>query len=320
MSLAACSNGSTTTTRLDYSAIKHIVIVVKENHSFDNYFGALEDPPLSLPHCESRTVQVDCQYGETDIPAYYSYARSFGYADNYFTDILGPSWPNHMMMIAGQTPLIRDPAGPTSGWICPAICYDFPTIADRLQDSEVSWRNYGDKIYDPFLSIDRFANDHVDNAQEQQFFGDVSAGSLPAVSWVRPSGPESEHPGYDVRKGEDWTVGVIDAIMRSSYWASTAVLVTWDDAGDVVDHVSPPVVERETSGAPIRYGHRVALLVISPFTHQGTVSHTLLSHVSLLRFIEDVFHVQPLTSRDRSANGLSDFFDFSQPPRGPLVL
>jgi phospholipase C len=296
------------------------VILVKENHSFDNYFGSLESPQLSLPHCSSRTAQVRCQYDSTDIPAYYQYARVFGYADNYFTDIRGPSWPNHMMMIAGQSPLVADPQLPLTAWECPITCYDFPTIGDRLSDSGVTWRNYGEQIYDPFRSISRFETDQVHNVGVPKFFDDLGTGTLPAVAWIRPSPTESEHPGYDIGQGEQWSVNIVNAVMRSPYWSSTVILVTWDDAGDVADHVVPPVIESSDTGKPIRYGFRVPLLVISPFTRAGTVSHQLLSHVSLLRFIEDLFHIEPLTSRDRTANGLTSFFNFSLAARSPLIL
>jgi len=301
-------------------AVEHVVIVVKENHSFDNYLGSLESPRPALPYCTSLVSAVRCQYHPSDIPAYYQYARLFGYADRYFTDVHGPSWPNDMMMTAAQSPLVTDPPPPLSTWVCPFTCYDFTTIGDRLSESGISWRNYGEQLYDPFRSIDRFATERVHNVAETQFVDDLSSGRLPSVSWVRPSGSESEHPGYSIATGELWTVHIIDAIMRSQYWASTAILLTWDDAGDVPDHVTPPVVERSDTGKPIRYGFRVPLIVISAFTAAGTVSHALLSHVSLLRFVEDVFHVQPLTFRDRSANGLASFFDFSMPARAPLIL
>jgi hypothetical protein len=71
-------------------------------------------------------------------------------------------------------------------------------------------------------------------------------------------------------------------------------------------------------GHPLRIPS--ALLVISPFTATGTVWHQVLSHLSLLNFIEDLFHLQPLTFRDRGANGLAAFFDFSKPARSPLIL
>jgi phospholipase C len=324
MALIVCScataASSASTSPRAHGSIQHVVIIVKENHSFDNYFGSLESPPLFLPHCTSHVAQVNCQYDSSDIPAYYVYARNFGYADTYFTDVRGPSWPNDMMMTAGQSPLEADPPPPLSAWVCPTTCYDFPTIGDRLSDAGVTWRNYGEQIYDPFRSIRHYTNDRVHNVDVTQVFDDLNSGNLPAVAWVRPSGPDSEHPGYDVQRGEKWSVNVINAIMRSDFWSSTAILVTWDDAGDVVDHVPPPVVEQSATGKPIRYGLRVPLLVLSPFTPAGTVSHQLLSHVSMLRFIEDLFHIDALTFRDRNANGLDMFFDFSKPPRSPLVV
>ena len=318
--MAGCGGSSVVPLPPNSGSIQHVVIVVKENHSFDNYFASLESPPVALPHCGSLTDQGSCQYDSSDIPAYYQYARAFAYADRYFTDVRGPSWPNDMMMTAGQSPLAADPPPPLSTWVCPTTCYDLPTIGDRLSDAGISWRNYGEGLYDPFRSIQRYAVDRVHNVDVTQLFDDLSSGNLPAVAWVRPSGPDSEHPGYSIQRGERWSVNVINAIMRSPYWSSTAILVTWDDAGDVADHVSPPVVERSASGKAFRYGLRVPFLVLSPYTAAGTVSHELLSHVSMLKFIEDRFHLQPLTARDRNANGLYAFFDFSQPARKPLIL
>jgi len=318
--IAGCGSSNVVSRPPILGSIQHVVIVVKENHSFDNYFASLESLSVSLPHCSSLTVQQGCQYDSSDIPAYYRYAREFAYADRYFTDVRGPSWPNDMMMTAGQSPLATDPPSPLSTWVCPMTCYDLPTIGDRLGDAGISWRNYGEELYDPFRSIQRYATDHIHNVGVTQVFDDLASGHLPAVAWVRPSGPDSEHPGYNIQRGEKWSVNVINAIMRSQFWSSTAILVTWDDAGDVVDHVTPPVVERSASGKAYRYGLRVPFLVLSPYTAAGMVSHQLLSHVSMLKFIEDLFHVQPLTVRDRDANGLSAFFDFSRMARSPLVI
>lgn len=310
----------TTTPSVERGSIQHVVIIVKENHSFDNYFGSLEDPTVSLPHCPSTTSQARCQYNRTDIPAYYQYARNFGYADRYFTDVRGPSWPNDMMMIAGQSPLESDPSPPLSSWVCPAICYELPTIGDRLTEANVTWRNYGEDLYDPFRSIRHYAADHEHNVGLEDLYADLNSPNLPAVAWIRPAPEVSEHPGFDVRTGEQWTVDIINRIMRSRYWYTTAIFVTWDDAGDVLDHVVPPTIERSPTGAAIRYGLRVPLIVISPFTPTGIVSHQLMSHVSLLKFIEGLFHIEPLTFRDANANSPSEFFDVSAKPRGPLTL
>jgi phospholipase C len=137
---------------------------------------------------------------------------------------------------------------------------------------------------------------------------------------VRPSLSDSEHPGYDIKRGEQWTVKVVNAIMRSGAWSSTAILITWDDSGDVIDHVTPPVVERSETGKVVRYGLRVPLIVLSPFTTAAVVSHQVLSHVSTLRFIEDLFHLEALTFRDQTAIGLTTFFDYSKPGRSPFLV
>src|SRR5438477_6733781 len=242
------------------TSIQHVIIIVKENHSFDNYFGSLEDPKPSLIHCTSPVLQVRCQYDSTDIPDYYRYATAFGYADNYFSEVRGPSRPNDMMMIAAQSPRSDDPSPPLSGWSCPINCFVLRTVGDELTGRGVSWRNYGEELYDPFRSIRSYANDRDHNVAVPQLFNDLPSGILPSVAWVRPAAVDSEHPGYDIHRGERWTVGIINAIMRSRYWTSTAIFLTWDDAGDVPDHVAPPAVEALPDGKPFRYGLRVALI------------------------------------------------------------
>jgi phospholipase C len=302
-----------------HRSIDHVVILVKENHTFDNLFAARSGG--AAPRCSSYVAQGACSYTEADLPAYYRYARDFGLADRYFADVNGPSWPNHMVMVAGRTPLVANPtesSGPD--WSCPTTCYDFPTIGDSLSGAGIGWRNYGEAIFDPFRAIRHLATDNAHNQPETAFFEDLAAGRLPAVSWVRPSYPESEHPGYDVRQGETWTVDVVNAVMRSPAWPSTAILVTWDDGGTSTDSVQPPVVERSGEGTPVRYGPRVPLLVISPYTPRGTVSHRTLSHVSLLRYVETRFGVAPLTALDRQAASLDEFFDMNRPPRPPEIL
>ena len=82
----------------------------------------------------------------------------------------------------------------------------------------------------------------------------------------------------------------------------------------------PPVVERWQDGSPYRYGHRAPCIVMSPYARSGYVSHSLYSHVSLLRFAEMIFDLEPLTERDAQAHDMLDCFDFGQAPRQPLSI
>jgi phospholipase C len=154
-------------------------------------------------------------------------------------------------------------------------------------------------------------------------------GTLPAVSWLAPADVVSEHPPSSIRRGQAYVTGVINAIMRSPDWKSTAIFLAWDDWGGFYDHVKPPVVDAQG------YGLRVPALVISPYAKRGYIDHQVLSSDAYLKFIEDDFlHGQRLDPRTdgrpdprptvrENAKILGDLqkdFNFAQKPRPPLLL
>jgi phospholipase C len=122
---------------------------------------------------------------------------------------------------------------------------------------------------------------------------------------------------------------LVNAVMRSPDWASSAIFLAWDDWGGFFDHVVPPKVDENG------YGLRVPALVISPYARLGFVDHQVLSFDAYAKFIEDDFlggeRLDPKTDgrpdprpdvRETSrvlGNLLADF-DFSQQPRAPLLL
>jgi len=154
--------------------------------------------------------------------------------------------------------------------------------------------------------------------KDEQFFEDAAAGNLPNTAWLNSgfltdSYAKSGHPPASLCVAENYAVRVLNAVTNSSQWQTTALFLVWDDWGGFYDHVAPPVVESWKDGTPFRYGYRVPCIVVSPYAQHGYVSHTLYSHVSLLRFIETLFGLDPLTERDANANDMLDCFDFDQP-------
>jgi phospholipase C len=133
---------------------------------------------------------------------------------------------------------------------------------------------------------------------------DISAGALPSVTWITPRFELSNHPGTNFCYGENWASGVVDAIMRSPSWSSTAIFLTWDEWGGFYDHVRPPKADR------FGLGFRVPLIVMSPYSRTGFIDHRPGEFASVLRFIEDNWGLRPLTARDRAAGNLSWDFDF----------
>jgi phospholipase C len=161
------------------------------------------------------------------------------------------------------------------------------------------------------------------------FYSAARAGSLPAVSWVVPSGALSEHPPARVSDGMAYTTSLINAVMRGPDWASTAIFVSWDDWGGFYDHVIPPVVD--ING----YGLRVPGLTISPYARRGYIDHQTLSFDAYVKFIEDDFlggkrldpatdgRPDPRPTVRENAKILGDLtaeFDFTQQPRPPVLL
>ncbi len=179
-----------------------------------------------------------------------------------------------------------------------------------------------------------FSTVHADrqlaNVQSSaRFFAAARAGTLPAVSWVIPNGFDSEHPPSLVSRGQAWVTRLVNAVMRGPDWRSSAIFVTWDDWGGFYDHVAPPRVDRAG------YGLRVPAFLVSPYARRGFVDHQVLSFDAYLKFIEDDFlggaRLDPRTDgrpdsrpdvRERSPQlgNLVSEFDFSQPPRAPLLL
>ncbi|HZY45680.1 MAG TPA: alkaline phosphatase family protein, partial [Anaerolineae bacterium] len=233
--------------------------------------------------------------------------------------VRGPSHPNYLMLMAAQSPIVNTPF-PSD--VCPAFCLDLPTIVDRLDAAQVSWRDYAGMFTDIKNLVGR---KEITEYDDTPFFDDAAAGILPNVAWLNSGfltngGEKSGHPTGSICEAQNYAVRVLNAIMHGPQWNSTAVILVWDDWGGFFDHVEPPTVETLADGTPFRYGFRVPCLVISPFAKHGYVSHQLHSHVSTLRFIESIFDLDPLTQRDAQASDLLDCFDFAQAPRPPIDL
>jgi phospholipase C len=374
--------------------IQHVVFIIKENRSFDEYFGQFPGvngtttgeistgATIALSHTPDQTTrdidhgwssaveainggkmnQFDLipggnqngdylsysQMGQADLPNYWTYASNFVIADNMFSSLQGPTFPNHLYIMAGQSNnVISNPKFFNNGvntwmnWGCDAQsqvrvttltstgkqvnvvpCFDITTVADELESAGVTW-----KYYAPPQGVSGYqysilnAINHIRNSDlwtervvnNSEFITDAMNGNLPEVSWV-VTGPGSEHPPTSSCYGENTTVSQINAIMEGSDWPTTAIFVAWDDFGGFYDHVPPPVVDK------FGLGPRVPLLIISPYAKSGYISHTQYEFASVLKFIEDRFGLPALTARDATANGPEDSFDFTQTAKAPLVL
>ena len=201
--------------------------------------------------------------------------------------------------------------------------------AETCAPVKQSWNTPG--IWNPLpLFTDVQKDGQLKNIQPLgNFLNAARSGTLPAVSWVIPSSNDSEHPNNSVHMGQAYVTALINAVMKSPDWNSTAIFLGWDDWGGFYDNVAPPTVD--ING----YGLRVPSIVISPYARRGYIDHQTLSQDAYLKFIEDDFlggaRLNPATDgrpdprpgvREDAAvlGNLIQDFNFDQSPRGPLLL
>jgi phospholipase C len=318
------------------------------------------------PNCvNGNLVDVMGYHTDVEIPNYWAYAKNFVLNDHMFQPNASWSFPQHLYMVSGWSAKCSVPSDPSTcitELTAPGNGkaagltneYAWTDITYLLHKNMIAWKYYLGEGPDPHCSGDpddcqpmniaanvpsiwnvlpEFdtvkADGEIGNVVAvDQFYADVAAGTLPKVAWIAPAGVVSEHPANLVSAGQGYVTALINTIMKSKYWESTVIFLSWDDWGGFYDHVVPPKVD---AGG---YGIRVPGLVISPWAKKGLVDKQVLSHDAYLKFIEDIFldgaRLDPKTDgrsdsrptvRESILKGdLMNDFDFAQAALPPLVL
>ncbi len=362
--------------------IDHVVVIMLENHSFDNVLGMLGRgngftlgsdglPTATNPESGGNLVRAfhsptPCRsfsepdqtwndshesysngtnqgfvrasgpaamayYDSSDVPFTYGLAKTFPIADQYYSSLLGQTFPNRRYLISGTSlGMINDL--PAFDDVLPTVANHPPngTIFDMLNATGVSWKNYNYGISTlmlyPYLITEPANLGKLVGIN--QFYADAASGSLPAFSLVDPdlvnfvgnSGGE----GDDLQLADRFLSSIVNAVMQGPKWAKTLLVWTFDEAGGYYDHVPPPsapvpddvapqLSSSDVPGSFDRYGFRVPCGVVSPYARPEYVSHIVYDHTSVLKLVETKWNLPAMTNRDASAADMLDMLDMSSP-------
>jgi phospholipase C len=336
----------------------HVISV--DGGLMDGFIRAAEDKH-QCRHGKCTPPDVMGYHDRREIPNYWAYADHFVLQDHMFEPVSSWTLPAHLFLVSGWSAHCtqHDPFSCRSSLSPPPPdlggIYAWTDITWLLDRAGVSWGYYivegtepdcptGDQFcrkriqraktpshFNPLPAFDTVKeNGSLGKVQTNQHFLEAAAaGTLPAVSWVIPSDPVSDHPPARLGDSQAYVTRMINAVMSGPSWNTSAIFLVWDDWGGFYDHVPPPTVDG------LGYGIRVPGLVISPYAKAGYIDHQTLSFDAYLKFIEDRFLAgqrldpandgrpdpRPTVREDVPLLGdLRKTFDFDQAPRPPLIL
>ena len=312
------------------AGIQHVLYIVKENRTYDQVLGDIgkgeSDPSL-------------CLFKENVSPNHHKLAREFVLFDNFYvnSDVSadGHNWSTSAIAndyVAKMWPSNYGKRNPNYGFEGgePAAYPPAGYLWTSAASAGVSMRNYGywvenkkepgadgvqiDKVLDPVLAkvtnvkYRSFDLDYPDVKRAQTFLDDLaqfeSANQMPALMIMRLGNDHTSAtaPGkiapLSSFADNDYALGmIVEGVSRSKFWGTTAIFILEDDAQNGPDHVD---------------SHRSPAFIVSPYTHRGTVDSNMYNTTSMLRTMELILHLHPMTHFDAGARPM--FASFAQQP------
>ena len=239
-------------------------------------------------------------YKSSDLPYYYSLFPKYALCANYYCGVLSETYPNRLVLYSGTS------GGITTNNINQNGSLNWPCILDLMSAHGIAFKNYNfhcPSNYTIMALFKKWATGGPNNELNQsmsKFFSDCTNDTLPQVSFITEASPYDEHPPSNIHTGETMIKSIVSAVQASKAWASTAILITYDEGGGFFDHIAP----RQLDG--FGPGIRVPMIVVSPYAKPGHVDTTFSEHSSVLKFIETVFALPTLASMNHQ-------FDTSTP-------
>jgi len=347
--------------RCDYSGVYPPLTMAGFVENYANQAVAEESDPSSQQEAQAALADLDAVmacFTAAQVPVLSTLASEFALCDRWFSALPGPTWPNRFFLHAATSGgLDRSPTTlETIGSQLDGYQFENGTIYDALDSESLDWRVYHG---DAFPQVSALAgmdlvtmashyhgvDDLATDLQDQDFsaayvFIEPNYGHVLTHGGNFQCG-NSQHPIDDVTRGEALIKYVYESIRQSPHWASSVLVITYDEHGGFYDHVPPTaavppgdVTDPDNNGHGFRFdeqGVRVPAVVVSPWIpavapnglegqNCNLIDHTRYDHGSLLATVERLYGVPTLTARDAAANDFRHLLSADTMRDAPLTL
>src|SRR5215469_2616026 len=270
-----------------------------------------------VQHCPtapgSERYQIMAYFKKGALPVLHALAEDFLICDHWFSSVPASTWTNRFFVHSGTS---LGHVDMPNGFFHPGIhCYDQPTVYDRLNEKNISWKIYFGDF--PHSLLFTHQSLHLSGYRHLERFVEDAAGAeaeFPQYSFIEPyyfgAKQNDQHPPTDVRHGEALIAQVYNALRgNDELWKSTLFVLLYDEHGGFYDHVPPPSTvspDQHTNvfGFDV-LGVRVPALLISPWVDPGVLK-TQFDHTSLLKYATDKWGLGPLGNRTAQASTFAD--------------
>ena len=315
--------GSTYTSGGAYPSINNLGFVA-------NYATTTTEGPVA-PAGDIGDIMM-CFDTQDQLPVLYQLATEYVVCDQWFSSLPGPTWPNRFFLhAASSNGLDHTPSGgEIYEWVFKEFSegFEFPngSIFDAMTANGITWRLYHDTNGPEAGKVPLVAGIkgiYVSDVNDLATFeSDITSSDYPyQYTFIEPNyghalstyeNGSSQHPMDSVANGEALILKVYETLRSSPLWNSSMLIITYDEHGGFYDHCAPgqavPPSQDEQSSKYNEsgftfgnYGVRVPAVIVSPLL-AANVDHTVYDHSSVLKTLEWLFGLSPLTDRDGAAN------------------
>jgi phospholipase C len=298
--------------------LEHVMVQLAFDESGAPNRGFVNDYGTSYQISDDEVLKEIMRYHQFgSLKALHQLASEFTICDRWHASVPGPTWTNRLFAMSGTS--LGRVSMPEGYFPSDLHWYDQPTIFDRLNEAQRTWRVYYHDFPLSFLLVhQREPQNAYYHRRISEFYSDAASRDpdlFPSFAFIEPAyfppNANDDHPPHDVFGGDALIANVYNALRRNEpLWSKTLLILLFDEHGGFYDHMEPPGCvapdyHREEYSI-LQLGVRVPAVLASPWISKGLVCQTVFDHTSLLKYMSDLWGLGYLGERTRNANTFAE--------------